>query len=122
MRKQFLFFLSLFSLTFVEASSALSECEECQNEYVSSNEKAYVNPDDLLIIEHNIFLKGYNQLIPLYRVETDEYGLFVEMKGPCEIRPGGPQCINGHPIYHECGGCAHWWCNCRCMCYSPWLN
>ena len=115
----FIFFV--FYLSSLMANHTVQNYQEISND---SLQKIYVNPCDLLITERGLFLQGATELISLNRVETDEYGFYVEAKRDPEIRPKRePTCINGHPITHrECGGCANWWCNSRCKCYSPWFK
>lgn len=87
-----------------------------------NEERIYVSPTELVISNDGLFLIDSNELIPLLVIGLDEFGFYIEAKAKPEIRPKkNPTCVNGHPIYHkECGGCAHWWCNSRCKCHSPW--
>lgn len=84
--------------------------------------RMYVNPSDLLISDDGLYLIGISkELIPLCKIGTDEYGFYIEAAKDRKIDPKKePTCVNGHPVYHSCGGCANWWCNSRCKCYSPW--
>ncbi len=106
------------------ASSAMTyeTAHNYQGSNISSSQKMYVNPSDILVTENGLFLLGATEFIVVHGIETDEFGFYVELKENPKIGPRKePTCINGHPVYHkECGGCAHWFCNSRCKCYSPW--
>ena len=123
MKRSYFFLCYLIFLVLYSNSAFSSDLEDNYLEHNrKTNQKLYVNPNDLLISEAGLFLVGASELISLKKVEFDEYGFYVVAAKNTEIRPKQESmCMNGHPIYHEeCGGCANWWCNFRCKCHSPW--
>ena len=127
-RNQFVRFLllSAFILTFFLSSSAFChegmEAEKSFQSHACIAEKVYVEYSNLLIDEEGIFFCDAEGGHPVDEIGCDADGFYIYAKdNEAVIKPKvDPTCINGHPIFHkECGGCAHWWCSCRCKCYSP---
>jgi hypothetical protein len=83
------------------------------------NQKIYISPNELVFTQEGIFLLHAQELIPIDAIFSDREGIFII--DPLKYDKITDTCPNGHKIYHlECGGCAWWYCNFRCKCYSPW--
>lgn len=106
---------------FFSVLTAVSMCYACnvalQNN--TTSEKFYIPADKLLVTDHGLFLLNDKDALPLTAVFVDAKGIYIQLQLNGKMAEN--TCINGHPIYHqECAGCANWWCNSRCKCYSPW--
>ncbi len=115
-------------------------------------ERIYINLENLSFTPTAMFLLNGSDVLPVKTLYTDRRGFYIKFdhvvidgferpspkktdknkkkdteehwdNRPTHIEEKKSNtCVNGHEIYHECGGCANWWCNSRCKCYSPWVN
>lgn len=115
--------LALLCILTIASCGNLKGCEELHGNLNISHDENYdeerldVTLNDLLFLEHGIYLINAEEFIPLKALYTDSKGLFVMIPRDKIWN----ECNNGHRIYHQaCGGCANWWCAFRCKCYSPW--
>lgn len=102
-------------LFFITASTQFCEasCEE------TGIVKLYVSAENLLINDNALLLIDGDEVIQVKSITVDDVGMYVIIaKDTIKARA----CLNGHPEYHSCGGCANWWCYYRCKCYSPWAG
>lgn len=112
MKKNFILYLIL-CVFFSNCFSTLFANNDDQSE------KIYIDSSSLLIIEEQLYLKQDGEILSIPALYSDENGLFIlVLERPSVIKPR--TCINGHDVYHNCGGCANWWCAFRCKCHSPW--
>lgn len=85
------------------------------------DEKIYLSPHELLVTDCGLFLLTRDTALPLTAIFSDANGIYINFPVEAAGQMKAYTCPNGHDIYHrECGGCANWWCNFRCKCYSPW--
>ncbi len=83
--------------------------------------KIYISAQDVQVTDCGLFVHVDDEFFPVDGIYVDVLGLYINSIDANKNEEITDQCPNGHKIYHrECQGCANWWCNFRCKCYSPW--
>jgi hypothetical protein len=111
--KRYILSLFLFLSLFAQLQCFSESIIEEQNSFISSLEKIYIQPDQILIFDDGIYvnLDGDSFPIPVNQISFDADGLYINYAWHND-----PPC--GHTKYcNRCGGCSpRNVCQSRCKC------